>query len=114
MSWVRAGFLLEACTAGNTNISAIRKSLDLMGGLPPEVLLNVQNKIGERLGITAESIRIVKVEKMNWSNACLDLPQAEEACAEVITPGWLLTFSINGQEYRYRTDLAGTVLRREL
>ncbi len=114
MSWVRAGFLLEACTAGNANISAIRKSLALREGLPSEVLLNVQNKISDRLGIAAESIQIIKVEKMDWSNACLGLPQAEETCAEVITPGWLLTFSINGQEYRYRADLAGTVLRQEL
>ncbi len=111
MSWVYAGFLKEACTAGNTNLSAIRKSLALREVLPPEVLLNIQSKLSKRLGIAAESIQIIKVEKMDWSNACLDLPQAEEMCAEVITSGWLLTFSINGQEYRYRTDLAGTVLR---
>ena len=60
-----------------------------------------------------ESIQIEKVEKMDWPNSCLGLPEGDEACAEVITPGWLLTFNINGQEYRYRVDETGTVIRQE-
>jgi hypothetical protein len=53
------------------------------------------------------------VEKMDWQNSCLGLPEGDEVCAEVITPGWLLTFKINDQQYRYRVDQTGTVIRQE-
>lgn len=60
-----------------------------------------------------ESIQIQSVEKTEWSDSCLGLGGADKSCAQVITPGWLLAFSINGQEYRYRVDETGTVVRQE-
>lgn len=81
--------------------------------LPPDVALNVQNQVSEVLGVSAESIQIEKVEKMDWPNSCLGLPGADEVCAESITPGWRLVFKVNGQEYRYRVDATGTVIRQE-
>jgi hypothetical protein len=63
--------------------------------------------------VPVESIVISNVEKMDWPDGCLGLPQGDEACVEAITPGWLLTFNINDQEYRYRVDEAGTNIRQE-
>ena len=81
--------------------------------LPPDVALNVQNYIIETLGVTQESVEIKNVEQMDWPNACLGLPEGDEVCAEAITPGWLLTFNINGQEHKYRVDQTGMVIRQE-
>lgn len=81
--------------------------------LPPDVALNVQNRIGETLGVPPESIQIQNVQRMDWPNSCLGLPEGDEVCAEVITPGWLLTFNIDNQVYRYRVDTTGTVIRLE-
>lgn len=112
---VCAGLLLAACTSDKTNTStpAAQDNPALQNVLPPEVARNVQNQISETLGVAAENIQITEVDKTDWPDACLGLPQADEACAEVITPGWLLMFNINGQQYRYRVDATGTIIRQE-
>jgi hypothetical protein len=106
-------FVLAACGTSQSNAPATQVNPALEDALPPDVALNVQNQIGETLGVAAESIQIEDVEKMDWPNSCLGLPEGDEVCAEVITPGWLLTFNIDNQEYRYRVDATGTVIRLE-
>lgn len=108
-----AGFVLAGCSANQSNAPATQVDPAMEEVLPPDVALNVQNQISETLGIPSESIQIQNVEKMDWPNSCLGLPEGDEVCAEVITPGWLLTFNIDNQEYRYRVDTTGTVIRLE-
>ena len=110
---ILAGVILAACGAARTDVPATQQNPALEGVLPPDVALNVQNQISQTLGVPVESIQIDKVTKMDWPNGCLGLPQGDEVCAEVVTPGWLLTFNINGQEYKYRVDKTGTVIRQE-
>ena len=108
-----AGLVLAACSTNQSNAPATEVNPALQEALPPDVALNVQNQISETLGVPLESIQIQDIEKMDWPNSCLGLPEGDEACAEVITPGWLLTFNIDNQEYRYRVDTTGTVIRME-
>lgn len=107
------GLMLAACSTNQSNAPATQVNPDLEDALPPDVALNVQNQISETLGVPLESIQIEDVEKMDWPNSCLGLPEGDEVCAEVITPGWLLTFNIDNQEYRYRVDTTGMVVRLE-
>ena len=86
MVLVSAGLLLAACSTSQANTPAAQQNPALEDVLPPDVALNVQNQASELLGVPVESIQIQNVEKMNWPNACLGLPEADEACAEVITP----------------------------
>jgi hypothetical protein len=109
---VCAGLLLAACSTSNTDVPATLNPA-LEDVLPPDVALTIRNEISELLGVDLESIQIEKLEKMDWPNSCLGLPVADEACAEVITPGWLLTFNIEGQEFRFRANETGTVIRQE-
>jgi hypothetical protein len=108
-----AGLALTACGSSQGTSQTAPQNPDLGEALPPDVALNVQNFISESLGVAAESIEIRNVEKKDWPNGCLGLPEGDEACVEAITPGWLLTFNINEQEYRYRVDETGTVIRQE-
>lgn len=110
---VCAGLVLTACGTNQTNAIATQVNPALGEALPPDVALNVQNQIIETMGVAAESIQIKNVEKMDWPNSCLGLPNGDEVCAEVVTPGWLLTFNIDGKEYRYRVDQTGKVIRQE-
>lgn len=109
---VYAGLLLTACSTSSTNVPA-QDNPALEEALPPDVALTIQNRISEMLGVAVENIQIENIEKMDWPNSCLGLPEPDEVCAEVITPGWLLTFKINGAEYRYRVNENGTVIRQE-
>ena len=108
-----AGLILAACGTGQSNAPATQVNPDLEEALPPDVALNVQNQISQTLAVPLESIQIENVEKRDWPNSCLGLPEGDEVCAEVITPGWLLTFNVDNQEYRYRVDTTGTVIRLE-
>lgn len=110
---VLTGLLLAACGTSRTAVPVTQVNPDLENALPPDVAVNVQNQISQTLGVTAENIQITKVEQMDRPNGCLGLPQGDEVCTEVITPGWLLTFNINGQEYKYHVDKTGTVIRQE-
>jgi hypothetical protein len=110
---VCAGLLLAACTTSGTNVPATQVNPALEDALPPDVALTIRNQISELLGVSIDSLQIEKLEKMDWPDSCLGLPEAEEACTEVITPGWLLTFIIDGQEHRFRANETGTVIRQE-
>ena len=108
-----AGVVLGACSSNQANASATQMDPALENVLPPEVALNVQNFISESMGVALETIEITNVEQKDWPDGCLGLPEGDEACVEAITPGWLLTFNIDNQEYKYRVDQTGTVIRQE-
>ena len=110
---VCAGVILAACSTNQSKAVATQVNPALEDALPPDVALNVQNQISEALVVPVENIQIQKIQKMDWPNSCLGLPQGDEACTEVVTPGWLLTFNINDQQYQYRVDSTGTVVRQE-
>jgi hypothetical protein len=108
-----AGAMVGACTSSQPNTAATQENPALENVLPPEVALNVQNFISETMGVAVENVEITNVEQMDWPDGCLGLPQGDEACVEAITPGWLLTFDIDNQEYKYRVDQTGTIIRQE-
>lgn len=72
-----------------------------------------QLNLAERLAVRTETITTVRAEARSWPDACLGLPRAGEACAQVITPGFLVTLRSGTAEYRYRTNQDGTVIRQE-
>jgi hypothetical protein len=110
--WVFTGLVLAACGAGGTNSSPTQPNPLLEEALPPDVALSVQNEVSRVMGVSLENLQLEQVDKMEWPDSCLGLPQeGDEVCAEVITPGWQLTFNIDGQQYLYRVDETGTVIR---
>jgi hypothetical protein len=113
ISLVCASFVLTACGAGGTEVAVTQVLPLLEDVLPPDVALNIRNQVSTMLGVPVESIQLESVEQTDWPNGCLGLPEPEEVCTEVITPGWLLVFSAEGQEYRFRVDQTGMVIRQE-
>ena len=117
MAWVvsvmMTGFVLAACGTGGAETVATQVIPVLEDVLPPDVALNIRNQVSQILGVPVESIELNSIEPMDWPDGCLGLPEPEEACTEAITPGWLLVFTADGQEYRFRADQTGTVIRQE-
>lgn len=106
--------LAAACGTNQSNAQVPQVDPTLAAVIPPDVALKVQNTISEAMSVPLESILLQNIEKMDWPNSCLGLPaEGDQVCAEVITPGWLLTFNINNQEYQYRVDSTGAVVRQE-
>ena len=115
VSLVLASFLLAACGASGTDVPAIVTQVipALEDVLPPDAALNIRNQVSEMLGVPVESIQLESIEQMEWPDGCLGLGGPDESCIQAVTPGWLLVFSADGQEYRFRADQTGTVLRQE-
>jgi hypothetical protein len=110
---VTAGLLMAACSANRSDTSPTQVNPALENAIPPDVALNVQNQISATMGFAVKDIQLKQVEKKDWPNSCLGLPEGNEACAQVVTPGWLLTFNISGKEYKYRVDQTGNIIRQE-
>ena len=82
------------------------------GALPPQAVLEAIDQLSESLGVSVESIEVIEFEQVDWPDACLGLPQQGEACAQVITPGFRVVLEVNGQQYVFRTDQEGDVVRQ--
>ena len=110
---VLASIILAACSL-DTQVLATEVVPSIVAeALPPEVAVEIQNRISETLGVPVDQIQIETVEQRDWPDGCLGLPGEGEACTEVITPGWLVAFSVDGTQYRYRVDETGTNIRQE-
>lgn len=110
---VLASILLSACSL-NSQVPATEAVPTIVAeALPPEVAVEIQNRASEALGVAAEQIKIETVEKREWPDSCLGLGAANESCAQVVTPGWLVAFTVNGTNYRFRVDETGTNIRQE-
>jgi hypothetical protein len=75
---------------------------------PPEIVTAAS---GSRGGDVPWKISTVEVERVEWTDSCFGLGGPAESCLQAITPGWLLTFEVDGQQYEVRTDEAGSAFR---
>ena len=80
---------------------------------PPYAALAARQALANELGIAVDEIDVVSFSQEDWPDACLGLAETDEMCAQVITPGWRVVLSAEGQEYVYRTDESGESIRRE-
>lgn len=78
-----------------------------------DALPAAREALADYLEVSPEAIEAQQIEDAEWPNACLGLAQSGEMCAEVITPGYLITFMVEGQPYAVRTDLDGNAVRVE-
>lgn len=79
---------------------------------PPAVLAAI-GVLAERSDTAPGNIDVVRYESVDWPNSCLGLPRPDEACAEAITPGWLIVLQAESQSYEFHSDELGQVLREK-
>ena len=97
--------VLTACGPG--------QEIPVTGDELPEAAEAARRQLATTLGIDISQIQVVSTEPMEWPDACLGLPGQGETCAQVVTPGFEVTMEVNGQEYVFRTDDLGNVIRSE-
>ena len=76
--------------------------------LPP--VIAAREAFAALSGRTPEEVEVVSVTAMEWPDACLAVSQADEICAQVITPGYEVTLRLDGNVAIYHTD-EGTNVR---
>lgn len=77
----------------------------------PVAALNAAADLAQRLKIDVNTITLISVEAVDWSDACLGIHQPEVMCAQVITSGYKVMLEANGQRYEYHTNESGSVVR---
>ncbi len=79
----------------------------------PEGVKAAQRALSDEEDLPMEETEVVDYERVEWPNACLGLAEEGEVCAQVITPGWRVEISADETTYVLRTDLEGSMVRRE-
>lgn len=67
----------------------------------------VTNALAQRLGIDVSAVSLDNVEQVEWPDASLGCPAPNQAYAQVITPGYKITLSADGETYSFHTDMSG-------
>jgi hypothetical protein len=68
--------------------------------------------LADRTGVSIADVQVVSIQETEWRDACLELGQANEACAQMMVPGYRIVLEVEGQQYVYHTDQTGDLLRQ--
>lgn len=66
--------------------------------------------LAKQAGVPADQIILVSMEAKDWGDTALGCPQEGIMYAQVITPGYLMMFEAQGQQYEYHTDQTTNVV----
>jgi hypothetical protein len=55
-----------------------------------------------RLGLNESDVAVKSVEPVDFPDAALGAPLADEMSAQMITPGWRVTLKASDKNYEYR------------
>jgi hypothetical protein len=68
------------------------------------------NDLAARLKIAPENVQVVSVETMDWPDTSLGCPQPSMFYAQVITLGYRIVLSAEGNQVQYHADKKGRVV----
>jgi hypothetical protein len=116
------GLLLTACssfletpTNRKTPLTAMPTATSILpGGEYPTAILAAQQALSAMLGIDPGEIVLIGYLSASWNDACLNLGGADEACAEVATPGYQVVLKSGDRFYVFHTNQDGSQIRQEL
>lgn len=66
-----------------------------------EFVQMAQEDLSQRLGIPSEEIELVSYEEVQWRDGSLGCPQPKMRYIQVITPGYRIQLTAQGQMYNY-------------
>jgi hypothetical protein len=67
-----------------------------------EVVDRARRDLAQRLGLNESDVAVKSVEPVDFPDAALGAPLADEMSAQMITPGWRVTLKANDKNYEYR------------
>lgn len=112
-----AGLTLIQAAAANSvespqNTATLKQSRS--NELPRSVVNAIRRNLARSTRIPPGQLRVVSFSQQSWPNSCLGLGKPDEACAEIfIENGWRVVMSDGRQNWVYRTDNTGRIVRLE-
>lgn len=78
---------------------------------PSAAVAAIKTYLTQQTGLPADQFTLQRVEAATWADACLDLPQPNELCAQVVTPGLRVELATPQRQYVVHSDRAGRLMR---
>ena len=69
-----------------------------------DAIARAKSDMAGRLGISENDIAVASSESMDFPDMALGAPVEDEMSAQVITPGWRIRLTAEGQTYEYRAN----------
>jgi len=76
-----------------------------VGGSPTELIERAKAEVAGLGRSSAESVQVVSVEAVDWSDSSLGCPKTGMMYAQVITPGYKIVLESGGRTYNFHTTL---------
>ncbi|NEQ29318.1 MAG: hypothetical protein F6K28_62415 [Microcoleus sp. SIO2G3] len=67
----------------------------------------------QQSGLPTSELRIVQAQPQTWSDNCLGLRELGTSCTQVPVSGWQVAVASGKQQWVYRTDASGSVIKLE-
>lgn len=80
-------------------------------GLPEDVADTAKQRLSLVIDVPVEEIDVVRVNRVDWRDTCLELGGTDEFCGQALTPRWLIILEAEGQEYELHTDIGADTVR---
>jgi hypothetical protein len=78
---------------------------------PASLVKAATEALARVLSLNLGDIRLVSVQLVDWPDSCLGIALPGAACAQVVTPGYLIVLEANGKQFEYHTNADGSVIR---
>jgi hypothetical protein len=66
--------------------------------------------LAKQKGVDPARIGVTSAEAVDWPDSSLGCPQPGRAYMQVITPGWRIRLTLDGQTYEYHANSNGTAV----
>ena len=73
-----------------------------MSSIDVAIIIKARSDLARRLGVDENEIAQGHIEQTDFPDASLGAPLEEEMSAQMITPGWRISFNAGGDSYEYR------------
>lgn len=108
--------LIKDATGASANFSLETSNEVLKDNLKPNRLPRpvanaVLRDLARRQGIFTSQLQIINYNQQTWRNGCLELPQPDEICTQVLVSGWRIVVSNGKENWIYHTNNNGRTLR---
>jgi hypothetical protein len=74
----------------------------------PQAALAARAMLVAKLAVDPDTIVLVSADQIDWPDACLGVQTPGKMCAQVITPGYKVVLSANGNQYEFHTNADGS------
>jgi hypothetical protein len=79
------------------------------GDAQPPFMAGLLDFAAQKYAASAQDIKVIQSQAVNWPDACLSAAQPGEVCAQTITPGYRVIVEIKGVTYELHTDNGSNV-----